>query len=148
MEKKKKKYNLTIGVILGAVLGLVVGLIFKEKSDNLAFLGNLFMRLIQMPLIALVMCSVMEAVGGLKPAELGKLGGLTIALFAVTSAVGGLFGVILGFVFKPGIGLDMSIFAVTRAMLPRITAASLIRSWAISPIIFLAPCPPATICNA
>ena len=112
MEKKKKKYNLTIGVILGAVLGLVVGLIFKEKSDNLAFLGNLFMRLIQMPLIALVMCSVMEAVGGLKPAELGKLGGLTIALFAVTSAVGGLFGVILGFVFKPGIGLDMSIFAV------------------------------------
>ena len=112
MEKKKKKYNLTIGVVLGAVLGLVVGLILKEKSDNLAVFGNLFMRLIQMPLIALVMCSVMEAVGGLKPAELGKLGSLTIALFAVTSAVGGLFGVILGFVFKPGIGLDMSIFAV------------------------------------
>lgn len=59
MEKKKKKYNLTIGVVLGAVLGLVVGLILKEKSDNLAVFGNLFMRLIQMPLIALVMCSVM-----------------------------------------------------------------------------------------
>ena len=84
---EKKKYNLTIGVVLGAILGLVVGLILKEKSDNLAVFGNLFMRLIQMPLIALVMCSVMEAVGGLKPAELGKLGGLTIALFVSVFAL-------------------------------------------------------------
>lgn len=29
---EKKKYNLTIGVVLGAVLGLVVGLILKENQ--------------------------------------------------------------------------------------------------------------------
>lgn len=62
---EKKKYNLTIGVVLGAVLGLVVGLILKEKSDNLAVFGNPLYAPVQMPLIALVMCSVMEAVGGL-----------------------------------------------------------------------------------
>ena len=114
MEKKGilKGYTMTKGVLIGAVIGLIVGLIFGEKADSLSFFGNLFLRLINMPLVILVMCSVMEAVGSLNPKELGKLGGKTILLFAISTAVAGVMGLVLGNVFRPGLGLDMSMFAV------------------------------------
>lgn len=114
MERKRiwKGYTMTKGVLLGAVLGLIAGLILKEKADPLSFFGTLFLRLINMPLIILVMCSVMEAVGSLNPRELGKLGGKTIALFAVSTAIAGVLGLVLGNLFRPGLSLDMTMFAV------------------------------------
>ncbi len=116
MAKKKSGYTMTKGVIVGAVLGLIFGLLLKDKASSVSFLGTLFLRLINMPLILLIMCAVMEAVGSLNMKELGKIGVQTILLFAVTSAVGGVFGLILGNVLQPGVGLDMSMFEYDAAM--------------------------------
>lgn len=116
MQKKKSGYTLTKGVMIGAVLGLVFGLVLGDKASNVSFLGTLFLRLINMPLILLIMCAVMEAVGSLSMKELGKIGVQTIALFAMTSAAGGIFGLILGNVIQPGAGLDMSMFEYDASM--------------------------------
>lgn len=55
MQKKKSGYTLTKGVMIGAVLGLVFGLVLGDKASNVSFLGTLFLRLINMPLILLIM---------------------------------------------------------------------------------------------
>lgn len=112
MKEKKVKYTLSTGVVIGAVLGLVTGMLLGETASNFSFVGSLFLNLINMPLIALLMCAVMEAVGSLKPKELGKLGAQTISLFALSTAMAGVIGVVLGQVFAPGTGLDMSMFEV------------------------------------
>ena len=121
MEKgiKKRRYNLTIGIVAGAVIGLITGLIFQEKMAAFKVVGDLFLRVMQMPIILLVMCAVMDAVGSLNPRELGKLGGKTILLFAFTTAAAGTIGLLLGMIMKPGVGLQTEgIFDLSAVTVP------------------------------
>ncbi len=114
MEKKGifKGYTMTKGVLIGAIAGLVAGFFLGEKDNSLALVGNIFLRLIQLPLVILIMCSIMEAVGSLNPKELGKLGAKTLLLFFFSTVLAGIFGLILGNLFHPGQNLNMSMFAI------------------------------------
>lgn len=115
-EKKKSGYTLTKGVLIGAVLGAIVGIISPTAGSSVGFVGDIFLRLINMPLILLIMCAVLEAVGSLSVKELGKIGVQTVGLFALTSFTGAIFGLGFGALFKPGVGLDMSMFTYESGM--------------------------------
>lgn len=106
MEKGKSfKMSLTTQMLVASVLGLVAGLVFGKGMGNIKFIGDIFLRLMQMSVVVLVMGAIIEAVGGLSPKDLGKLGGKTITLFVVTTALAAALGLVLALVIKPGIGV-------------------------------------------
>lgn len=108
MENKKKfSISLTTQILIATIGGIVFGSIVGEWAGNLKFIGDIFIRLIQMSVVLLVMSSVAAAVGGGDGKDVGKMGFHTfkwIILFTIVSA--GL-GVTLAMIVKPGVGVPL-----------------------------------------
>lgn len=65
MEKKKGvSISLTTQILIGTVGGIVFGSFVGPWASNLKFIGDIFIRLIQMSVVVLVMSAVAGAVGG------------------------------------------------------------------------------------
>lgn len=109
MEKKKKfSISLTTQILIATVGGLVFGAIVGPWASNLKFIGDIFLRLIQMSVVLLVMSAVISAVGGGDGRDVGKMGFHTfkwIIGFTIFSAA---LGVLLAMLVKPGLGVDLS----------------------------------------
>jgi proton glutamate symport protein len=101
-----KKLSLTTQMIIASVLGLAAGAVFGPAMGNIKFLGDIFLRLMQMSVVLLVMGAIIEAVGALEPRDLGKIGGKAIAMFMLTSALGATIGLIFVNLIKPGVGVQ------------------------------------------
>lgn len=108
MEKKKGfSISLTTQILIATVGGIVFGAVIGEWAANLKFIGDIFLRLIQMSVVLLVMSAVAAAVGSGDGQDVGKMGFHTfkwIILFTVISAG---FGVVLSMLFKPGVGISL-----------------------------------------
>lgn len=109
MEKKKKfSISLTTQILIATVGGLVFGAVVGPWASNLKFIGDIFLRLIQMSVVLLVMSAVIGAVGGGDGRDVGKMGFHTfkwIIGFTVFSAA---LGVVMAMLVKPGLGVDLS----------------------------------------
>ena len=66
--------NSTFQIFLAMILGMVAGAIVPNIMVSTKFVGDIFLRLIQMSVVVLVMGSVIEAVGSLKRKEIDALG--------------------------------------------------------------------------
>lgn len=111
--EKRKKMNMTTQIIIATILGVLFGLLFGEQMSTVDVIGNIFLRLIQMSIVLLVMGQIIEAVGNLNPKQLGKLGVKTIFVFMLSSLLAAFFGVLMGFIFKPGIGIDSTLIKMS-----------------------------------
>lgn len=120
----KKKLNLTTKVLVGLVLGLITGLIvFQLPSGVLKdtflingifqLVGQVFLRGIMMLVVPLVFISLVNGASGMGDVKkLGRVGVKTIAFYLTTTAVAVVIALILGYLLKPGVGLDMSTIQV------------------------------------
>ncbi len=61
-----------------------------------------------MCVVPLIMGQIIEAVGTPDPKEIGRVGGKAIFIFAVSSLLAAVFGIVMGVIFKPGSGIDLS----------------------------------------
>lgn len=52
-------------ILVGAIAGIVFGLVVGEWAANLKFVGDIFIRLIQMSIVPLVASSVIVATGAM-----------------------------------------------------------------------------------
>ncbi|MEY8337561.1 dicarboxylate/amino acid:cation symporter [Lachnospiraceae bacterium 62-35] len=108
MEKKKGlPISLTTQILVATVGGIVFGSLVGPWASNLKFIGDIFIRLIQMSVVLLVMTAVAGAVGGGDGQDVGKMGFHTfkwIFFFTILSA--GL-GVALAMIVQPGIGIEI-----------------------------------------
>lgn len=97
----------TAQMIIATIGGIIFGLILGDYATNIKFIGDIFIRLIQMSIVILVMTSVISSLGDLaRNREDNKFGlkmGLStfqwIIFFTVIAA--GL-GAILAFIIRPG----------------------------------------------
>ena len=105
MTKSKGKIKLSTWMIIASALGIICGLLFGKTMGNIKFLGDIFLRLMQMSVVFLVMGAITEAIGSLDMHDIGKLGGKTIALFVASTLFASFVGVILSLIIKPGIGV-------------------------------------------
>lgn len=97
--------NLTVQILVAAVAGIVFGLVVGEWAKNLQFIGNMFIRLIQMSMVPLVMCSVIAATGAMSGKGAGKLAARTFAWDFGLAVVAAVFGWFLSEVIRPGVGM-------------------------------------------
>ncbi len=92
-------------IAIGAILGVIFGLIVGDWASNLKFVGDIFIRLIQMSIVPLVMASVIVATGSMTGSGMGKLAGRTFAWILGFSAVAAIVGWVLSVWFQPGRGM-------------------------------------------
>lgn len=96
-------------ILAALVLGAVVGLVWGEGAVQIKWIGDLFVRLIQMIVIPLVFLTIVSGVVSLQdPRRLGSLGLKTLFLYLLTTALAIVIGLILGALVQPGLGVDFA----------------------------------------
>ena len=121
MQAQKKKMSLTGRVILGMVLGILTGFIIRSLFAESSFVheyivnglfevgGAIFIASLKMLVVPLVFVSLVCGTSTLKDiSTLGRLGGKTLAFYLTTTAIAITLALVMGNVFKPGAGADLS----------------------------------------
>lgn len=109
MEKKKGiKISLTTQILVATVAGIIFGAIVGPWAANLKFIGDIFIRLIQMSVVLLVMSAVAGAVGSGDGQDVGKMGFHTFKWIISFTVISAGLGVALSMLLKPGIGIEIA----------------------------------------
>lgn len=109
MEKKKGiKISLTTQILVATIAGIVFGSIVGPWASNLKFIGDIFIRLIQMSVVLLVMSAVAAAVGGGDGKDVGKMSFHTFKWIIGFTLVAAALGMGLAMLIKPGIGIEIA----------------------------------------
>ncbi len=91
-----------------AILGIAFGLLVGGWAANLKFVGDIFIRLIQMAIVPLVMSSVIVATGSMTGSGMGKMAFRTFKWMIGFSVVAAILAWGISAVIKPGAGVDFS----------------------------------------
>lgn len=109
MEKKKGlSISLTTQILIGTIGGIVFGSIVGPWASNLKFIGDIFIRLIQMSVVVLVMSAVAGAVGGGDGKDVGKMGVHTFKWIITFTLISAGLGMLLSMIIKPGVGIEIA----------------------------------------
>ncbi|MGR2766933.1 dicarboxylate/amino acid:cation symporter [Photobacterium ganghwense] len=121
MQTQKKKMSLTGRVILGMVLGILTGFIIRSLFSEDSFVheyivnglfevgGAIFIASLKMLVVPLVFVSLVCGTSTLKDlSTLGRLGGKTLAFYLATTAIAITLALVMGNLFQPGAGADLS----------------------------------------
>ncbi|XP_036385292.1 neutral amino acid transporter A-like [Megalops cyprinoides] len=105
--KKNLLVILTVsGVLVGAGLGMMVRNmnLTRAQMTYFAFPGELLLRMLKMVILPLVVCSLISGAASLDTRSLGKLGGIAVSYFLVTTLIASAIGIAMAFIIKPGVG--------------------------------------------
>ena len=109
MENKKRfSISLTTQILIATAGGIVFGALVGEWASNLKFIGDIFIRLIQMSVVLLVMSAVASAVGGGDGQDVGKMGFHTFKWIIIFTVISAGLGVALSMLLQPGIGVEIA----------------------------------------
>lgn len=109
MEKKKKiSVSLTTQILIATIGGIVFGAVIGPWASNLKFIGDIFIRLIQMSVILLVMSAVAAAVGSGDGQDVGKMGFHTFKWIIVFTIISASLGILLSMLIRPGVGIQIA----------------------------------------
>ena len=124
MLTKLKSISLGNWILIGMLLGLIVGLIVNFYvtdpyikniilMDNVFYLGGtLFIKLMKMLVVPLVFFSIVVGVASISDIKtIGTIGGTTILIYLLTTAVAITVALMIGIVLQPGAGLHMTALA-------------------------------------
>ena len=123
----KRNWHIFFGIIAGVVLG-----IFLHSHENilisnlLEFIGQVFIRLIQMVVIPLVVSAIVigiTSIGDNK--QLGKFGTKMVLYYGILTTIAVTIGSALALIFKPGSGAANYISANTASEVQASVASSL-----------------------
>ena len=101
------KSNLLLRILIGLVLGAVVGMIAGPAILWIEPLGSLFVNLLKMIVIPVVFTTLVVGAASISPAELGKVGIKITLYYLITSAFAVAIGLLMGNMFRPGLGLAL-----------------------------------------
>jgi Na+/H+-dicarboxylate symporter len=113
---KRKLPSLTVMILIATVAGVLFGSLVGPWSANLKFIGDIFIRLIQMSVVALIMTSVATAIANVGGKDAGKMGLHTFKWIILMTLFSATLGLCLGLVIRPGEGITLS--AVETVMEP------------------------------
>ncbi|MFK0191133.1 cation:dicarboxylate symporter family transporter [Kitasatospora sp. NPDC090308] len=100
---------LYLAVIAAVVAGVVVGLAAPGFAVELKPVGTGFVNLIKMMISPVIFCTIVLGVGSVtKAAKVGRVGGLALGYFLLTSTVALGIGLLVGNLLEPGSGLHLT----------------------------------------
>ncbi len=96
-------------IVLALILGVIVGAIWGEGAQSIRWIGDLFIRLIQMVVVPLIFITIVAGIVAMgDPQKLGSLGIKTLALYMGTTLVAIIIGLTMAAIIQPGIGVDLT----------------------------------------
>ena len=118
-EGTTQKMSLTTKVVIGMVLGLFLGILLNVIDSPFinehlvgglfAMIGKMFINALKMLVVPLVVFSLICGVAGIGDIRLlGRVGGLSFALYITTTAIAITLAIALATIIGPGSGFDMS----------------------------------------
>ncbi|MEK7321813.1 MAG: dicarboxylate/amino acid:cation symporter [Pseudomonadota bacterium] len=104
-----KHAAILLGLIVVSVIGGgLCGWFFGPAMDNIAWLGTLFLNALKMLIVPLILSSVISGVASLGDVrKLGRIGGVTLIYFIVSTGTAVLLGLIMVNLIQPGAGMDL-----------------------------------------
>jgi solute carrier family 1 (neuronal/epithelial high affinity glutamate transporter), member 1 len=97
-----------IGIVAGIALAFVGVALFGEQMTVFGWMGDLFLKALKMIIVPLIMASMIVGITGLGDVRrLGKIGGLTVLYYAVTTGLAVALGILVVNLIQPGVGLDL-----------------------------------------
>jgi Na+/H+-dicarboxylate symporter len=93
-------------IFVAFLLGTGAGIVFGDQMAVVRPLGDLFLRLLNMLVIPIIVFTLLTGIRQLSPAKLGKIGGATVGLYALTTTIAGVIGLAVANVLQPGRGLE------------------------------------------
>jgi len=97
-------------VVIALIVGVIVGLLTPEYAVKLKPLGDGFIKLIKMIIPVLVFCVVVHGIAGAGDLKrVGRVGVKSLIYFEVLTTIALAMGLVLAFVFKPGVGMNVDV---------------------------------------
>ncbi|MCA0241222.1 MAG: C4-dicarboxylate transporter DctA [Proteobacteria bacterium] len=95
-------------VVLALIVGVAIGLAVPEFAVKLKPLGDAFIKLIKMIIPMLVFCVVVHGIAGAGDLKrVGRVGVKALVYFEVVTTIALMLGLLLAFVFQPGVGMNV-----------------------------------------
>ena len=123
----KRNWHIFAGLLLGVLVGIWLhGHQNQLIMDSLTFIGQVFIRLIQMVVIPLVISAIVIGITSVSDSkQIGKLGSKMILYYAIITSVAVAIGAALAMIFKPGIGATAYINSETALNIQDSVAATI-----------------------
>lgn len=133
MKKIKLHWQILIAIVLAFICGQlsgtelsIFGITFYAMYD---FIGTMFLNALRMIIVPLIMSSIICGVANMGGrSDLGKLGGLTLGYYAMTSTLAILVGLFFVNVISPGIADGMAVGGSLNLSLDEGTLATAVAS--------------------
>ncbi|MGW4378248.1 cation:dicarboxylate symporter family transporter [Kitasatospora sp. NPDC004531] len=108
-KRTDRTHYLYLAVIAAVVAAIVVGLAAPKFAVELKPVGTGFVNLIKMMISPVIFCTIVLGVGSVtKAAKVGRVGGLALGYFLLTSTVALGIGLLVGNLLEPGSGLHLT----------------------------------------
>jgi aerobic C4-dicarboxylate transport protein len=101
--------SLFVQVMAGLVLGILLGTLTPGFAIGLKFFSDAFLKLISMIVAPIVFCVVVHGIAGAGDLKkVGRVGGKALIYFEVMTTIALAVGLILAFVLRPGVGMNIN----------------------------------------
>ena len=122
-----KKISLTAQTLIALVLGAAFGILLSFWAEHtiiqtyliggiLKLIGSGFLNAIKMIVVPLVFVSIVYATASLDNIKkIGRIGGKTFGFYLLTTAAAIILALIVGGIFKPGVGVSLDLIKETSA---------------------------------
>ena len=90
----RRLYSVPVGLLLGIALALLV----PDGAPYVAWIGQIFISIIKLPILPLILVSIYASLSGGR--ELRQIGGRTLLYYVTTSAVAAGLGTLIGLAFS------------------------------------------------
>jgi len=107
--KRYRKLSLGTKILIFMVIGVVAGIIFGERATVVQPLGDLFIRLLMMAAFPLIFFNLLAGMTSLT--DVHRLGRISLKIFIyffLTTAMAMILGMILMYLLKPGVGMQLT----------------------------------------
>ena len=94
-------------ILIALVIGAVIGVVFPSATPWIKWIGDIFLRGLNMVVIPLVISSIVVGVLNVGGNNLGRLGLRSVLFFFSSTLVAILTGLVFVTVIKPGVGVNL-----------------------------------------
>ncbi|WP_395626369.1 C4-dicarboxylate transporter DctA [Daejeonella sp.] len=119
---------LYVQVLIGLVLGIIFGFIFPNFADTGKLMSDMFINMIKMIIGPIIFMTIVNGIAGAGDLnKVGRVGGKGFLYFEIVTTIGLILGLLVGIIFKPGVGLNIE--AIPKSNINNLMSTAQDMSW-------------------